>query len=76
MLEADAKLIILYLFFVRKMTDVFAAWNDCSSAEMEKKIVQVQTSRIVTRISLYGLHRIIFLITEWDSLAKRWGMAK
>lgn len=37
MLEADAKLIILYLFFVRKMTDVFAAWNDCSSAEMEKK---------------------------------------
>lgn len=55
--------------------DVFAAWNDCSSAEMEKKIVQVQTSRIVTRISLYGLHRIIVLITEWDSLAKRWGMA-
>lgn len=74
--EADAKLIILYLFFVRKMTDVFVAWNDCSSAEMENKIVQVQTSRIVTRISLYGLHRIIFLITEWDSLAKRWGMAK
>lgn len=77
MLEADAKLIILYLFFVRKMTgDVFAAWNDCSSAEMEKIIVQVQTSRIVTRISLYGVHRIIFLITEWDSLAKRWGMAE
>lgn len=73
MLEADAKLIILYLFFVRKMTgDVFAAWNDCSSAEMEKIIVQVQTSRI----SLYGVHRIIFLITEWDSLAKRWGMAE
>lgn len=76
MLEADAKIIILYLFFVPKMTgDVFAAWNDCSFAEMEKKIVQVQTSRIVTRISLYGLHRIIFLIMEWDSLAKRWGMA-
>lgn len=32
MLEADAKLIIIYLFFVRKMTgDVFAAWNDAIS---------------------------------------------